>query len=80
MSNIQIQFPVSKIAWMGGTRPEPLIRLSKRERSLVSILFQEQIIIFTSGWDTFPELDICRTFWKRARYDAHATYRDRNRK
>ena len=62
-------------AWMGGTRPLPLTKISEQERILVSRLFREQIELFLGYWGDYPALDICRTFWRRARYDAHATFR-----
>ena len=61
-------------AWMGGDRPAPYSTLSKREKYLVSELFREQMQTYAAYWGSvIPE--VTRVFWKRARYDAHATMR-----
>ena len=71
------QRPVT-IAWMGGSSPEPLLSISAAERSIVSFLFQEQVVEWTSYWQDKIPLDLCRIFWNRARGDAHATHRKRS--
>ena len=63
------------IAWRGGSRPEPLAVISRYERSLVSELFREQCADHINYWGDM-ETDTARTFWRRARYDAHATCRE----
>ena len=64
------------IAWMGGSRPRPLSELSQDEREYASYLFRQQMRTWSTYWFAPVPGDIARTFWKRARYDAHATYRD----
>jgi hypothetical protein len=66
--------PRSVRAWMGGDRPQPLAALSQAERRDVSVFFQEQCRIYSDYWGDLPR-DAQRTFWNRARYDAHATHR-----
>ena len=64
-------------AWTGGTFPAALGAVPTAERRYVSRLFREQCeeyIGFTGG--ELPG-DIGRVFWRRARRDAHATFRGR---
>ena len=63
------------IAWMGGSRPRPLLELSQYERLYVTYLFRQQVRTWSTYWFAPVPGDIARIFWKRARYDAHATYR-----
>ncbi len=63
------------IAWMGGSRPRPLLELSMGERLYVTRLFRVQVYTWQEFWSGPVPTDVCRIFWKRARYDAHATYR-----
>jgi hypothetical protein len=67
---------MNPIAWMGGSRPRPLLELSRGERRYVTRLFREQVDTWLDYWGDSIPMDVCRTFWKRARYDAHATYRN----
>lgn len=72
-------------AWTGGSSPLPLSKVTKKERGLISNLFREQLIDWSRYWrggvirssaDQTPSvLSVARIFWKRARYDAHATFR-----
>lgn len=62
-------------AWMGGSRPRPLSELSWSERLYVTRLFRDQMNTWIDFWGDLVPMDVARTFWKRARYDAHATYR-----
>lgn len=63
-------------AWTGGTAPQPLAALNKSERSTVRAFFREQLNDWVAYWKELPPLDVRRTFWRRARYDAHATHRE----
>lgn len=63
-------------AWMGGSRPRPLLELSRDEREYVIYLFRFQVWTWTNYWNDPLPLDLARIFWKRACYDAHATYRN----
>ena len=62
------------VAWMGGCRPNPIANISQEERLKTSELFREQMQIFYAYWGVY-DWDMARLFWKRARYDAHSTYR-----
>ncbi len=66
---------MNPIVWMGGSRPRPLSELSQDEREYASYLFRQQMRTWSTYWSTPASIDVCRIFWKRARYDAHATYR-----
>lgn len=66
---------MNTVAWMGGSRPAPLSDISRGERTRVSLLFLAQYREFADYWGEAAEFAVCRIFWKRARYDAHATYR-----
>lgn len=66
------------VAWMGGSRPKKFSDCSVKEKNLVSYLFRDQVAAFNLFWGDMPEMDIFRIYWKRARYDAHATLRDRD--
>jgi hypothetical protein len=63
-------------AWMGGSRPRPLLELDQDERCYVSFLFRQQMQTWTKYWHAPVPPETARIFWKRARYDAHATYRN----
>lgn len=76
MSKLLKLEPYPVIAWTGGTAPKPLLGISKKERGLVSYLFQEQVMIWLDYWKVKVPLDVCRIFWNRARHDAHSTFRD----
>jgi hypothetical protein len=64
------------VVWIGGSRPAPLSTIGAIERSTCSSLFRQQCETFSDYWGTAPDLDTCRIFWRRARHDAHATWRD----
>ncbi len=66
---------MNPIAWMGGSRPRPLSELSQDEREYACYLFRQQMRTWSSYWFAPVPGDIARIFWKRARYDAQATYR-----
>ncbi len=68
------------IAWTGGTRPAPLAQLSRDERPMVRLIFRTAMNTVWGYWGDYrgidrSVLDQARTQWKRARYDAHATFR-----
>lgn len=77
------------VAWTGGSRPRPLAEVSPEERAKVRALWREQCGLYVGAWGnllppspTCPvsgkrvdRLDMARLFWRHARYDAHATYR-----
>lgn len=62
-------------AWTGGCRPQPVRNIGAEERQTVKAFFREQIGDYQSHWNETPCRGILRTFWIRARYDAHATHR-----
>jgi len=67
---------MTPIAWMGGSRPRPLLELMMDERTYVSYLFRQQVRTWSEYWFAPVPFEIARIFWKRARYDAHAAYRN----
>lgn len=62
------------IAWTGGSKPHKYEAIGSVERAIVHELWRREALTFFYHWGNCP-LDVCRTFWKRARYDAHATIR-----
>jgi hypothetical protein len=62
-------------AWTGGSGPKPLAELAEAERRLVSRVFRRDMLEWAAHWGRAVPLDVARTFWGRARYDAHATLR-----
>lgn len=69
---------VKHIAWTGGSAPA-LDPLDPAEREYVLILFRQQCETWKAAWGDRPPLDVRRTFMRRARFDAHATYRAEER-
>ena len=72
---------VQVIAWTGGSRPRRMLEISKEERRLRSILFRDQMKTIFEYWGDYrglndSVLDMARIQYNRARYDAHATYRN----
>ena len=59
--------------WTGGTMPASVESLTRQERHLVSYLFRQQFSTFVDYWEEYPDRDTQRIFWRRARFDAHAT-------
>ena len=70
---------MTPIAWMGGSRPRPLLELSRNEREYVTYLFQYQVWNWTNYWKEPLPSYLARIFWKRARYDAHATHHNQGK-
>ena len=73
--NIQVR------AWTGGSGPRRMLEISKEERRLRSILFRDQMKTIFEYWGDYrglndSVLDMARIQYNRARYDAHATYRN----
>lgn len=73
--NVQVR------AWTGGTRPRRMLEISKEERLLRSKLFRDQMKTVFEYWGDYrglneSALDMARIQYNRARYDAHATYRN----
>lgn len=63
-------------AWTGGSLPERLSVIGPQERTTVRAFFREQLADWHTAWGDLPDADTLRVFWKRARFDAHATHRD----
>ena len=64
------------VAWMGGTPPRPYGDVAgEPEGAYVSRLYSEQIDTWENNWNEPCPSDLHSIFWRRARYDAHATYR-----
>jgi len=62
-------------SWTGGTTPKAIKDIDREEKALVKKLYHDQIAEFEKFWEHYPSRFIRRTFWRRARYDAHATFR-----
>ncbi len=67
------------VAWTGGSRPLEPALVSQDEWDYAKKLFIEQMDEWRAYWrEEFVPVGVRNTFWGRARYDAHATYRARN--
>lgn len=64
-----------RTAWTGGSSPRPWVYLSEGEKELVGEMYDEMVLDWQYYRGDQPPLDVLNTFWGRARYDAHATYR-----
>lgn len=63
------------IAWTGGSEPLPFHAVSSLEARLVNALMDAQVAAFRAFWGKEPGTDVREIYWRRARYDAHATVR-----
>lgn len=76
LSPFQCVRPFGPLAWTGGDRPRPLGSVSRPECAYVRALFREQANTHAAFWrGAKTEWDTLRTFYRRARADAHATFR-----
>lgn len=66
----------SVVAWTGGSRPNKPSAISNAEAGIQKALFGEQVMVFRNYWGDSPNWDTLRIFFNRARYDAHATFRN----
>jgi hypothetical protein len=64
-------------SWTGGTTPKAIKCVDREEKELVEKLYHDQIETYVNYWGEHPIRETLRTFWRRARYDAHATFRSR---
>ncbi len=65
------------VTWMGGSVPRPYPEVAgSPEGAYVARLFQDEVNVWESHWGDKCAVDMRKVFWGRARYDAHATYRD----
>lgn len=71
---------INPTAWTGGTPPGPLMEIDRAERSMIKFFFSDQIIDWCNHWHDDPPRDVLRTFWTRARHDAHATRRQQKQR
>lgn len=67
---------IDRIAWTGGSRPKPWGDISPEEKRFVGTLFNEQRKLWEDFWKEKLPRDLRNLFWGRARYDAHATFRN----
>lgn len=65
---------VPRTAWTGGDKPRSYSGVCGKEKNDVSVLFREQARDYAQRWGELPVLGIARLFWRRARYDAHASH------
>jgi len=68
--------PFRPIAWTGGSSPALPSNESLPQASYRRALFREQVKTFSAYWRDRPEWDTFRIFFRRARGDSHATFRD----
>jgi len=61
--------------WIAGGKPNQLTTISIEERRFVRHLFRQQALQHKNYWRHIS-IPSAREFWKRARYDAHATFRN----
>lgn len=64
------------IAWMGGSRPPKPSQVNRNFCGLQKLLFGEQVEAFRGYWGDAPNWDTLRIYYRRARYDTHATTRN----
>lgn len=65
------------VAWMGGSSPRPGLEvIGTPEGDYVVKLYWDQIDIWVAFWEERCPAEQREIFFGRARYDAHATYRD----
>lgn len=62
-------------AWTGGSGPKPIHQISLDELNYVAFLFNSDVIEYESFWKEKADEDVQKRLWKRARYDAHASFR-----
>ena len=68
------------IAWTGGTSPRSFHEVSEAEYQYVLELFWNDCNLWRDYWKGELTSEVLDTFWGRARYDAHATFRVENHK
>lgn len=68
--------PRNVIAWTGGSRPAKPSEVGRKQAGIQKFLFGWQVIEFRHYWGDSPNWDTLRTYFNRARYDAHATIRE----
>lgn len=64
------------IAWTGGSTPAKPSQISAAQASVQKFIFAQQVADFFGYWGDYPNRDTLRIFFRRARMDAHATFRD----
>jgi len=72
VARLPVQIP--RHAWTGGSAPDPLRSITRRELGLVRAEFRTQARQFADFWGRLP-LAEARIFWGRARHDVHASIR-----
>lgn len=73
-----------RVAWMGGSRPPKYRESGPEFRALTRRFFREDMAEMRKYWGDFQGLSesvlwSARGVWRAAKYDAHATLRDRDR-
>ena len=71
------------IAWTGGSAPKKMLLCSEDEKVFRSYLFRTQMAMVKEFWGDCEGLcntvlDMARVQYVRAKYDAHATFRNDN--
>lgn len=62
-------------AWTGGSAPAKPSQTPRPVIAYTRTEFRRQVNDWRSYWHDFPSRDVFRTFYRRARHDAHATFR-----
>lgn len=68
--------PFRSLAWTGGESPRKPSVTPVWERAYARALFRQQVNQWRSYWADSPDFYTLRTFYRRARADAFATFRD----
>lgn len=68
--------PFMPRAWTGGNSPSLPSSESMPQSAYRRALFRQQVKTFRAYWGDWPNADTLRTFYRRARADAFATFRD----
>lgn len=65
---------IERRAWTGGDAPTAdHMSASPAYRSLVCLIYREQLAYWRAYWGDMPNADTRSIFWRRARFDAFAT-------
>ena len=64
------------IAWTGGSPPQSILKISNEEYRYAVKLCNASCKAWRDYWGDEPDAGTFTLFWNRARYDAHATFRE----
>lgn len=66
---------VAVVAWTGGSEPADIHSVSGLESNLAHRLYDMQLAAFAAFWGKGADQGTRELYWRRARFDAHATVR-----